>query len=242
MQPPDRLADEAAAALPPQRDDEPASLRQDILDELGDHLACAFRRELLRTNGDDQRAEANVRERFGDPARVARRLWFDAVKGKLMAQKLLIGICGLLTAAVVVLAFFAWRLVETNRAATAAMLAQGRESQAALLDRLASIEDQPQWSSTPEWNPFVLKFVTDAPGSPPASGVQVMVTGPAGTDNTSIFPYEYQTTGNDGVIDLTPAKIGQYYFSQRRRLLPRIQVPRGSGRCVGDGGQGAPLR
>ena len=34
--------------LPPPRDDEPASLRQDIIDELADHLACAYNRELLR--------------------------------------------------------------------------------------------------------------------------------------------------------------------------------------------------
>ncbi len=37
-----------SAELPPPRDDEPPSLRQDILDELADHLACAYRRELLR--------------------------------------------------------------------------------------------------------------------------------------------------------------------------------------------------
>ena len=33
--------DNLSALLPPHRDDEPASLRQDILDELDDHLACA---------------------------------------------------------------------------------------------------------------------------------------------------------------------------------------------------------
>ena len=40
--------DTLTALLPPPRDDEPASLRHDILDELGDHLACAYNRELLR--------------------------------------------------------------------------------------------------------------------------------------------------------------------------------------------------
>ena len=38
-----------SALLPPPRDDEPASLRQDILDELADHLICAYNRELLRS-------------------------------------------------------------------------------------------------------------------------------------------------------------------------------------------------
>ena len=45
--------DTLSALLPPPRDDEPASLRQDILDELGDHLACAYNRELLRGSGFD---------------------------------------------------------------------------------------------------------------------------------------------------------------------------------------------
>ena len=43
--------DTLSADLPPPRDDEPAGLRQDILDELADHLACAYNRELLRGRG-----------------------------------------------------------------------------------------------------------------------------------------------------------------------------------------------
>ncbi len=42
------LHETLSTLLPPPADDEPASLRQDILDELGDHLACAYNRELLR--------------------------------------------------------------------------------------------------------------------------------------------------------------------------------------------------
>ena len=37
-----------SSELPAPRDDEPARLRQDILDELADHLACSYNRELLR--------------------------------------------------------------------------------------------------------------------------------------------------------------------------------------------------
>jgi hypothetical protein len=47
MTPSDLTAD-----LPAPRDDEPASLRQDIADELADHLACAVRREELRENSE----------------------------------------------------------------------------------------------------------------------------------------------------------------------------------------------
>ncbi len=37
-----------SAQLPPSRPDEPARLRQDILDELNDHLVCSYHREILR--------------------------------------------------------------------------------------------------------------------------------------------------------------------------------------------------
>src|SRR6266481_5816047 len=84
--------------LPPPRDDEPASLRQDILDELADHLNSSYHRELLR-GFDPAAARARAWERFGDPAAVARRLWLDAMKGKIMAQRVLIATCLVVTAA-----------------------------------------------------------------------------------------------------------------------------------------------
>ena len=41
------FGDTLSALLPPHRDDEPATLRQDIIDELSDHLVCAYHRELF---------------------------------------------------------------------------------------------------------------------------------------------------------------------------------------------------
>ena len=37
-------------------------------------------------------------KRFGDPAGIARRLWLDAMKGKIMAQRAVLGNCLLVTA------------------------------------------------------------------------------------------------------------------------------------------------
>ena len=76
-----------AAQLPVPRDDEPASLRQDIVDELSDHLACALNRELLRSR-DNQVARDEVLRRFGNPSHVARQLWIDAMKERIMSQRL----------------------------------------------------------------------------------------------------------------------------------------------------------
>ena len=59
-----------SALLPPPRDDEPASLRKDIIDELSDHLVCAYHRELLRGVASNV-AHQRVLEQFGDPAAMA---------------------------------------------------------------------------------------------------------------------------------------------------------------------------
>ena len=111
------IHDELSTSLPPPRDDEPTSLRQDILDELGDHLACAYNREHLR-GADSTVARQRVLERFGDPAAVARRLWFDAMKGKIMAQRLVIATCLVAMLACLSLAGFVW--IQSSRAAAQA--------------------------------------------------------------------------------------------------------------------------
>jgi hypothetical protein len=100
--------------LPPHRSDEPAGLRRDILDELADHLTCSYHRELLRGLNSTV-ARARALDQFGDPAGVARRLWLDAIKGKIMAQRLVIATCLLVTAASLLLAGIFW--VQSNRAA-----------------------------------------------------------------------------------------------------------------------------
>src|ERR1700761_5414983 len=78
---------ELLAALPEPRQDEPASLRIDIVDELSDHLHCAFRREVLR-DGDEAAARRRTLDRFGDPKQLARRLWWQAMWSRIMKQRI----------------------------------------------------------------------------------------------------------------------------------------------------------
>src|SRR5258708_39845099 len=87
-----------AGDLPAPRDDEPSSLRQDIADELADHLRSSFNRELHFTP-EESSAKNNVLDRFGDPRRVARQLWFDAMKEKIVSQRLNLVVSSLMTAA-----------------------------------------------------------------------------------------------------------------------------------------------
>jgi hypothetical protein len=79
------------AALPPPADDEPSSLRRDIADELGDHLACALRRELVKTNDADL-AHERVLDAFGDPRKIARQLWWQAMWSRIMLQRIAVGV------------------------------------------------------------------------------------------------------------------------------------------------------
>jgi hypothetical protein len=124
-----------SAELPAPRDDEPGGLRDDILDELADHLACAYRRELLR-GADTATARQRVLERFGDPAALARRLWFDAMKGKIMSQRILVVCCIVLTAISLSLAFMMWnQAVHAQRLAALAQAEMAEQMRRAELDQ-----------------------------------------------------------------------------------------------------------
>ncbi len=115
-----------SAELPAPRDDEPGGLRDGILDELTDHLACAFRRELLR-GADAATARQRVLERFGDPAALAGRLWFDAMKGKIMSQRILVACCIVLTAISLSLAFVMWNQAVHAQRLAAQLQAMSKE-------------------------------------------------------------------------------------------------------------------
>jgi len=119
--------DSVSADLPTPRDDEPAGLRQDILDELADHLTCSYNRELLRgVNPGEARRRAI--ERFGNPAAVARRLWLDAMKGKIMAQRILIATCLVMVAACFGIVGLVWN--QSSRVAAEAAEANRRFAEA----------------------------------------------------------------------------------------------------------------
>lgn len=115
------------ANLPEPNPDEPTELRQDISDELSDHLQCAMRRELLRTDDEDA-ARKSVLARFGNPRAIARRLWLDAMKEQIMNQRILIG-TNIVLAAVVIAMFIIVIL----------SMRQNQQFQVALVDRLAEI-------------------------------------------------------------------------------------------------------
>ena len=131
--------------FPPRRDDEPSSLRQDIIDELSDHFVCALNRELLK-NPDEGLARRRVLERFGDPVNVARQLWLEAMKEKIMSQRMFAGMTGVM----VVCSFLVVGLVWS-------MMKQSERVNLELLDRLAAMEAEPQPALSTETNQRILK-------------------------------------------------------------------------------------
>ena len=220
----DDLQHAAANALPPRREDEPPTLRQEILDELTDHFACAYRRELLRTRGDAELSKRNVRGRFGNPAHIARKLWFDAMKGKLMAQKFMVFTTCLSVVLMAFIAFMGWRLVEASQQATSALIARSQETSAALLAQsekthaaiLARLEAQgedggAEWGDSLEWSEFELKFVEEGTREP-ATGVTVSVYGPISGQEQSVYTQQLNNMhpNAEGKIQIAPLHIGQY--------------------------------
>ncbi|HEY2253634.1 MAG TPA: hypothetical protein VGH74_21315 [Planctomycetaceae bacterium] len=213
--PPD-IADE----LPTPRDDEPSSLRQDIADELADHLQSSFVGELHRTP-EETKARQHVLERFGDPRRVAQQLWFDAMKEKIMSQRVNLVISSLMTAA----CLGALGLMTV-------MLRDSREVNAAILERLAALAaPQPAPAAVPvqnadsakslDWVRPKFKLVLGERGGPPAVGYKVQLQAGQGgavlgetEKNGIIYPgMVEEAAGADGVVDLGLFRFGAYLLT-----------------------------
>ncbi len=227
------------ADLPSPRDDEPASLRQDIIDELADHLHCALQRELLlgassvhlaslrrpspdvdggcpgnpeadasRSPGSrEDIARQNVLRRFGNPAAIARRLWLDAMKERLMAQKLMTVMVTVAALACVAVTFFMWQALQVSREQQAALLAQQQAFSAKLLGELQARQAAPAVTGVDGWGPLKIRLVS-AEGKPVAGKVDLEGTAiNAGNDNKVSVD---KSAGDDGIADFGLIPYGNY--------------------------------
>ncbi len=150
------VPDDLAAGLPQQRDDEPASLRQDIVDELRDHLVSAAHRERFRGAGDDQTAWQRVLARFGDPRAIARKLYWQAMWSRVMQQRIVLaGGAGMLALGVVMVVMM-WMMLERQQEMVQRQLASAERHQANLEAMLARL-------GTPTSNFGSLKVQVDRP-------------------------------------------------------------------------------
>jgi hypothetical protein len=228
------LPEDLAAVFPPRRSDEPAGLRQDILDELNDHLTCSYHRELLRGT-DPDRARARALERFGDPAAVARRLWLDAMKGRIMAKRFVIATCIMVTCASLAVAGVLWlqsaraaqelaralAAAEANRRAAEAALAESNQrmadalarnqtANAEMLKQMDSIVKSSRATATPDWIPVNFKLTQETEHGPPMAGFDVMI-GP-GTDGYMKEKSIERRTDANGIADFGVVHPGDWSF------------------------------
>ena len=128
---------EAEQGLPPQRHQEPQALRQDILDELADHLALAAQRECDAGAKDEKDMRARVIRNFGNPAAIARALWWDAMKETIVKDWIQITLNAVLCIVVIGFMLLFYRQMQTSN--TALLNALGDRSEIAP-DRLPSVE------------------------------------------------------------------------------------------------------
>jgi hypothetical protein len=205
-------------SLPAPRDDEPLSLRQDIVDELADHLACSAQRELLR-GADAATARARVLKQFGDPAAVARQLWLDAMKGKIMAQRVVIGTCVLVTAVslgLVALLFQmtidARRMAALQAAEAAARAAEARSREQEMLKRLGEMSEAIKHPRSPDWNAVRIELREETKDGPPVAGVEVALNRTSEKSTKTIR----RTSDATGLIDFGSFQPGEYQFEVTR--------------------------
>jgi hypothetical protein len=206
--------------LPSPRDDEPASLRDDILDELADHLGCAYRREQLR-GADAATARNRVLQQFGDPKILARRLWFEAMRGTIMSQRILVVCCVLLTAISLALVFVMWNQAAAARRLAAATLAESNFRtqraellQQQLLEQLQKLSQSANSARSSDWIPISFKLTEQTLDGPAAVGVQArMGRGSQGADKEDNIQRESDA---QGVIDFGVVQPGDWGFLLRQ--------------------------
>lgn len=199
--------DSLAASFPAPRDDEPESLRQDIADELADHLQCSVDRHLL-SNTDLDSARSRALQRFGDPRRIARQLWFDALKERIMSQRILLGMAVLMTLAFVAAIVVGLRVVEVGRVAIADLVEQNRasaevlrktnEAMLARMEKLPAAREAPaslEWSGV-KWrmissdgNMLPNGYTANLMGNLLDSGKHINISGEVAPDGTVDFGY-----------------------------------------------------
>src|SRR5262249_10351748 len=137
----------------------------------------------LHLTPEETSARQKVLHRFGDPRRVARELWFDAMKEKLMSQRLNLAFSSVMTAACLGALALMGMMLRESRLATQALLEQSQPANAALLDKLAALAVQTpapavvEPAQSMEWNAVKMRLVKIQEDGPPAEGYEVRLHG-----------------------------------------------------------------
>jgi hypothetical protein len=181
--------EEAEQGLPSPRRNEPGHLRQDILDELTDHLAFAAEREQERGAKTDAEIRQRVLEQFGNPMTIARKLWFDAMKETIMRDWIQTIVIGIMCVAVVGFMTLVYKQMQTT---SNAMLS-------ALNDRPTLAEDL--------YPSIEVHLHRGSVDGPPVDGVQIRFRGKMFNEESQSFN---EVTESDGIFEFGPIRPGSY--------------------------------
>jgi hypothetical protein len=196
------------SALPARRDDEPTDLRGKIVSELRDHLLCAYQRELMLT-GNETEAVRRVVAKFGDPSAIARRLWLDALKEKIMSQRIMVALSIAMTVACIAMAFAIWRVSERSAEATVAIVRETWEANQALVKMLErAVQERPERESQ-DWVRLKFHLLKDVSNGSPAAGYRVILADGHDANATKIGLD--LSAGSDGFIDAGLLKPAAYF-------------------------------
>lgn len=209
----DDSPDEIAARLPRPREDEPQSLRQDIVDELADHLACSLLRERMRSSEKqptDSQLWQRVVQRFGSPSQLARQLWFDWMWEKIMMQRITTVLLFVLVLGCGALLYSMNNTLQNSRMHQAVMLQELMQLKA--LGTPEPVKNQPT-----EWNNLSVKIVYDDEAKTPVAGAVVKCSGQ--TEHTKTIPTSQLMSNEQGEVDFGLVLYGQYSIS--------LEVPNG---------------
>lgn len=202
--------------FPPERDDEPSSLRQDIIDELSDHFVCALNRELLK-NPDESTAKQRVLIQFGDPIKIARQLWLDAMQEKIMSQRILIGISAVMAVCCIAVVGIAWSMMQESRAFNLQMLEQFKQAQ-----------EKSDAEATGDLHGILFQLVQEGSENQPAVGFQGTLT--KYEEYNPIFTLD-AVSDKTGLLDFGKLPWGKYQlelqapWSEKMETLNLITIP-----------------
>jgi hypothetical protein len=208
-----------AEGLPTPRNDEPASLRQDILDELADHLDCALKRELTKNITPDEAVE-NVKRRFGDPRDLARRLWLDAMKDTLMSKRLTLAAMGLMFVMCLLLGWMAWTSQRASQEAAESI----RKTNAELLEKLSVLltaRPAPA-GSAPERAPAHFHLIGDDAKKSPARGIDATFYLSGAGSNLAALK---RSSDDNGDLDFGLVPPGSYMLNLRTPWHESTMIP-----------------
>ncbi len=178
----------------PHRHEAP-NLRQDILDELADHLALAAEEEMEMKRRPVAEAWARALARFGNPDAIARRLWWDAMREKVMRDWIQTGLAAV---SAIVVAFVAVLLVQNMRQM------QGMQTTQAELLKAVKGMAEPE----PIGLPLDVEVRRGSEDGPLAPGVRVTLSGNiTGGDSTAEASLE---TDSEGQVHFFPVPQGKY--------------------------------